>query len=175
MGIPPLVPGPARLDSFAPDSIRCYADHDIAVSFNIPAACGLHFWPPLLVSYPPRRDRIYLLPDFWPASSAGRERKAGQSIPADRQECIMKVLIFAAVFWVTGFLFASHQVVAATTWPSGSYYESCNGCSVPDNSTVITCSCRRANGMTTGRTSINFRTCIGQSLINNNGTLQCTR
>jgi hypothetical protein len=85
----------------------------------------------------------------------------------------MKISIFAA-FWAAGFFLASNPATAAATWPSGAYVQSCNGCAVKDNTTVIICNCRRGNG-TTGITSINFRNCIGQSLINNNGTLQCTR
>jgi hypothetical protein len=94
--------------------------------------------------------------------------------PLTDRGCIMKTSIFAVVFWVAGFFLASNPVMAAATSPGGSYFESCNGCAVRDNTTVITCNCRRANG-TTGRTSINFGTCVGRSLINNNGTLQCAR
>jgi CVNH domain len=86
----------------------------------------------------------------------------------------MKTSIFAVICCGIGFFLASNPVMAAATWPSGNFFESCNGCAVRDYTTVITCNCRRANG-TTGKTSINFATCIGRSLINNNGTLQCAR
>lgn len=68
----------------------------------------------------------------------------------------------------------SKPAMAAATEPSGNYDETCNGCATKDRSTIITCSCRTANG-TTKRTSINFGACIGQALVNNNGTLQCAR
>jgi hypothetical protein len=50
----------------------------------------------------------------------------------------MKISIFGA-FWAAGFFLTSNPVRAAgllapATSPSGSYFESCNGCAVKDNS-----------------------------------------
>jgi hypothetical protein len=105
-------------------------------------------------------------------SAGAATSRLGSFIQSERTG-LMKVSTFAA-FWAVGFFLASNPAIAATTWPSGTYFESCNGCTVQNNSTIITCNCRRGNG-TNGMTSINFGKCIGRSVINNSGTLQCAR
>ena len=73
--------------------------------------------------------------------------------------------------WTT-FLGQVERVSVNSPNPPGSYSQSCNNCS--HNCTNISCSCRKIN-QTYDNTSINYASCPGGSLTNNNGALACGR